>query len=70
MCSVSLGSKGQDDVVVSSQNPWDLHADSCMSPTLSCVALVHAIYLEGALWDEGGTYVGPRARAWPRKLSP
>ncbi|XP_060062215.1 dynein light chain Tctex-type 5-like [Erinaceus europaeus] len=51
VCSVSIGSKGQDDVMVSSQSLWDPHADSFaashyVSPTLFCVALVHAIYLE------------------------
>ncbi|XP_037356633.1 dynein light chain Tctex-type protein 2B-like [Talpa occidentalis] len=51
VCSVSIGSKGQDGVVVSSQSLWDPHADSFATshyanPTLFCVALVHAIYLE------------------------
>ncbi|XP_048208077.1 dynein light chain Tctex-type 4-like [Perognathus longimembris pacificus] len=51
VCSVSIGSKGQADVVVSSQSLWDPHTDCCatscyVNPTLFCVALVHAIYLE------------------------
>ncbi|XP_006879875.1 PREDICTED: tctex1 domain-containing protein 4-like [Elephantulus edwardii] len=51
VCSVSIGSKGQDDVVVSSQSLWDPYADSFatsqyVNPTLFCVALVYAIYLE------------------------
>ncbi|KAM4872851.1 dynein light chain Tctex-type 4-like [Thomomys bottae] len=51
VCSVSIGSKGQEDVVVSSQSLWDPHADCFatsyyVNPTLFCVALVHAIYLE------------------------
>lgn len=49
VCSGSIGSKGQDDVAASSQNPWDLHADSYVNPTLFCVVLVHVIYLERAL---------------------
>lgn len=51
VCSVSIGSKGQDDTVVSSQSLWDPCADRfatshCVNRTLPCVALVHAIYLE------------------------
>lgn len=51
VCSVSIGSKGQDDVIVSCQSLWDPYADSFatslyMNSTLFCVALVHAIYLE------------------------
>ncbi|XP_066881896.1 dynein light chain Tctex-type 5-like [Kogia breviceps] len=49
--SVSLGSKGQDGVVVSSGCLWDPHADSFaishyVNPMLLCMAVVHAIYLE------------------------
>ena len=51
VCSVSIGSKGQDSVVVSSGCLWDPHADSFaishyVNPTLFSMALVHAIYLE------------------------
>nr|XP_044995323.1 dynein light chain Tctex-type 5-like [Jaculus jaculus] len=51
VCCVSIGSKGQDDIVVSSQSLWDPHADSFaashyVNPTLFCIALVHAIYVE------------------------
>ncbi|XP_077005677.1 dynein light chain Tctex-type 4-like [Tamandua tetradactyla] len=51
VCSVSIGHKGRDGVVLSSQSLWDPHADSFATsryenPTLFCVALVHAIYLE------------------------
>lgn len=51
VCSVSIGSKGQDGVVVSSGCLWDLHTESFatsryVNPMVFCVALVHAIYLE------------------------
>ncbi|XP_004699706.1 dynein light chain Tctex-type 4-like [Echinops telfairi] len=51
VCAVSIGSKGQDDVTVTSQSLWDPHSDSFatsqyVSPTLFCVALVHAVYWE------------------------
>lgn len=62
--------------MVSSGCLWDPHADSFaishyVNPTLFSMALVHAIYLESALWDEGsGTFMGPCTRAWQGKLSP
>lgn len=51
VCSISMWSQGQDDAAASSQSLWDPRADSfatshSVNPTLFCVALVHAIYLE------------------------
>nr|XP_026237672.1 tctex1 domain-containing protein 1-like [Urocitellus parryii] len=51
VCSVSIGSKGHDGVVVASKSLWDPHADRFatsyyVNSILFCMALVHVIYLK------------------------
>ncbi|MEE6495623.1 hypothetical protein FKM82_002099 [Ascaphus truei] len=51
ICSITIGSKDRDDIVVTSQCLWDSHSDNVTSysyqnHTLFCVVLVYAVYCE------------------------
>nr|XP_033773108.1 tctex1 domain-containing protein 1-like [Geotrypetes seraphini] len=51
ICNVTIGSNSNDNIAVTSQCLWDPYSDNFMScsytnPTLFCVVLVYAVYLE------------------------
>ncbi|XP_063283324.1 dynein light chain Tctex-type protein 2B-like [Pelobates fuscus] len=51
ICNMAIGSKSQEDVIVTSQCLWDSHSDNVTScsyenRTLFCVVLVYTVYFE------------------------
>uniref|UniRef100_A0A8C5R761 Uncharacterized protein n=2 Tax=Leptobrachium leishanense TaxID=445787 RepID=A0A8C5R761_9ANUR len=51
ICSMAIGSKSREDVIVTSQCLWDSHSDNVTScsyenRTLFCVVLVYTVYFE------------------------